>query len=103
MQNLLLRHIRQKAYYSPEQTALAIGIELSTYLAIENGELVLSMAHSEHLGGLFDIDPEVLHASSLQLEMLNIAQELKHRRNWMIEMLIELVRLVRPGRKKRSL
>jgi DNA-binding XRE family transcriptional regulator len=100
MENLLLRYIRQKACYSPEQAAVAAGIDQSTYLAIERGELPLSTCHAETLGQIFDMDPKVLHAASLQLEMLRTNDELLKRQNYTIEILTALVKLLRPSKGK---
>jgi DNA-binding XRE family transcriptional regulator len=100
MENLLLRHIRQKAFYNPEQAAMAAGIDQSTYLAIERGELPLSMCHAEALGQIFDIDPKVLHAVSHQVEMLRMKDELVKRQNYTIKILTALVKLLRPGKGK---
>jgi DNA-binding XRE family transcriptional regulator len=100
MENLLLRYIRQKAFYSPEQAAMAAGIDESTYLAIERGELPLPMCHAETLGQIFDMDAQVLHATSLQLEMLRMNEELLKRQNYTIEILTALVKLLRPSKGK---
>lgn len=96
MENLLLRYIRQKAFYSPEQAAMAAGLDPSTYIGIERGELPLPMCHAETLGKIFDIDPKVLYAVSHQVEMLRMNGELLKRQNYTIEILTTLVKLLRP-------
>jgi transcriptional regulator with XRE-family HTH domain len=94
--NLLLRHLRQKAHFTEEKTAEVLGIDLAAFQAIEKGVMPLSREHAEELSNLFDMDPEVLYASSLQLEMVQVSQELIKRQNFYIEMLTALVNHLRP-------
>lgn len=99
MDNLLLRYLRQRAGLSLEQVASVISVDVSAYTSMETGELLISLQHSEILGKMFNMAPEVLHSSSLQLEMIRMAREVNQRQNLTIEMLTALVRQLRPVKK----
>lgn len=100
MDNLLLRYLRQKAGLSPEQVAAAASMDVPVYTSLETGELLISVQHSEILGKMFNMAPEVLYASSLQLEMIRTAREVNQRQNITIEMLTALVRQIRPAKNR---
>jgi transcriptional regulator with XRE-family HTH domain len=76
MQNLLLRHCREKCRLTEEKTAARAGMSPARYRRLEAGEGLMSTMESEMLGPVLKAKPDYLWQSSAQLESLAVAQEL---------------------------
>jgi DNA-binding XRE family transcriptional regulator len=70
MQNTILVLLRNSKHYRKSQVAAKLGITYQEYVAIENGEEMMTYEIAKQLGKLYSIKGKICYEAARQLDLL---------------------------------